>query len=87
MRNRSVVEIMVIMFASVVAFMIALLGSLIAFLEIRDPETDTGDMTKSLLSVVSLILGALLGLLAGKSQAVNDLHKRPDDTENGIGDE
>jgi hypothetical protein len=77
MRGRSVVEIMVLTFTFVVAFAILATGALVAILEIRDPAVDTGEITNTLLSIVAGILGALLGLLAGKSTVGTDMDKRP----------
>ena len=88
MGNRSVVELMVMMFACIIAIVILGLGTVIVFLEVRDPETDTALLSHTLMGLVSGILGALLGLVAGRG-SVNgggnaDLHKRPDDTSNGL---
>jgi hypothetical protein len=77
MRNRSVIEIMVLTFTFVVAFAILATGALVAILEIRDPAVDTEGITNSLLSIVAGILGALLGLLAGKSAVGTDMDKPP----------
>ena len=77
MKNRSVIEIMVIAFTFIVTFFIVGLGILIVVVESRDPEADTGIIANTLASLVSGILGALLGLIAGRSSAVNDLHQRP----------
>ena len=80
-KNRSVVEVMVMVFTFVVAFFIVGLGVLIIFVEIRSPESDTGVLANTLGTLVSGILGALLGLIAGKSSATNNLHERPNDKE------
>jgi len=77
MRNRSVIEIMVIMFTLVVALVILGLGAVIVVVEITDPKADTAGVVRALVSVITLILGSLLGLLAGKTSMVNDLGKRP----------
>jgi hypothetical protein len=82
MRNRSVVEIMIIIFTGVVAFMIVGLGVMIIIVETTNPEADTGLIANTLMSLVSGILGALLGLIAGKA-TTSDLHGRP----NGTNDE
>jgi hypothetical protein len=79
MKNRSVIEIMVLIFTFVVGFAIVGTGTLIAILEIRDPDTDTGDLTKGLLALVSAMLGALLGLIAGKASGSGEFHERPQD--------
>jgi uncharacterized membrane protein HdeD (DUF308 family) len=88
MKGRSVIEIMVLAFTFIVAFMIIGLGVMIIIVEVNHPEADTGLIANTLMSLVSGILGALLGLIAGKSSAVSgspdDLHKRPDDTEDKL---
>lgn len=88
-RGRSVIEIMVIVFTFIVAFMIVGLGVMIIFVEVRNPEADTGLIANTLMSLVSGILGALLGLIAGKSSAVSgspdDLHKRPEGDKDNVG--
>ena len=85
MKGRSVIEIMVLAFTGIVAFMIVGLGIMIIVVEVKNPEADTGLIANTLMSLVSGILGALLGLIAGKSSAVSgspdDLHKRPDGKE------
>lgn len=70
MKGRSTVEVMVLMLTFTVCFGILATGATIAVIEIRDPSVDTSSITQSLLSLVSGILGALLGLLAGKAENV-----------------
>jgi hypothetical protein len=79
MRNRSVIEIMVLMFTFIIGFTIVGLSILILIVEVKNPEADTGIMANTIMSLVSGILGALLGLIAGKSASSgNELHNRPD---------
>jgi ABC-type dipeptide/oligopeptide/nickel transport system permease subunit len=40
---------------------------------------DTSTIVQALLTLISGILGALLGLLAGRASGGTDLHRRPDD--------
>lgn len=75
-RNRSVIEVMVLIFTFVVAFAICGLGVLIVVVEARTPEADTGVIANTLSTLVSGILGALLGLIAGKSSSFG---KKPED--------
>jgi uncharacterized membrane protein len=77
MRNRSVIEIMVITFTFVVALMIVGLGFMIIYVEARHPEADTALIANTLMSLVSGILGALLGLIAGRATG-DTLHQRAD---------
>lgn len=77
MRNRSVVEIMVLTFTFVVAFAIVATGALVAIIEIRDPDADTGQIVNGLMAAINIILGALLGLFLSKSTEGGDLSKQP----------
>lgn len=87
-KGRSVIEIMVLMFTVVVSISITGLGVLIIVVEARHPEADTALIANTLMSLISGILGALLGLIAGKSSSVtgaaNDLHERPDHTKDEV---
>jgi hypothetical protein len=83
-KDRSVIEIMIMVFTFVVGFMICGLSVLILVVEVRNPAADTGIIANTLMSLVSGILGALLGLIAGKSTAGGGLNTRPDGTDDGI---
>ena len=78
-RNRSVIEIMVLIFTFVVAFAICGLGVLIVIVEANNPEADTGVIANTLSTLVSGILGALLGLIAGKSQSASGFGSKSKD--------
>jgi hypothetical protein len=80
-KGRSVIEVMVLTFTFVVAFAICGLGVLIVIVESNNPEADTGVIANTLSTLVSGILGALLGLIAGKSQSVGGFGERPKDDE------
>jgi hypothetical protein len=87
LKGRSVIEVMVLTFTLVVAISILGLGFLIIYVELKNPEADTGLIANTLMSLISGILGALLGLIAGKSAAVggeNDLHARPDQSKDEV---
>jgi hypothetical protein len=86
-KNRSVIEIMVLVFTFIIGFFIVGLGVLIVIVEVKNPEADTGIIANTLASLVSGILGALLGLIAGKSTADSDLHKRPGGERDSLVDE
>ena len=73
------IEIMVLAFTFVVAFAICGLGVLIVVVEANNPEADTGVIANTLSTLVSGILGALLGLLAGKASNGTSLSDRPED--------
>jgi hypothetical protein len=79
MKNRSVIEVMVLVFTFVVAFAICGLGVLIVVVEANNPEADTGVIANTLSTLVSGILGALLGLIAGKSQGAGGFNNKPKD--------
>jgi hypothetical protein len=81
LKNRSVIEIMVLVFTFIVGFFIVGLSVIILIVELKNPDADTGIIANTLASLVSGILGALLGLIAGKSSAGSDLNKRSDGTE------
>jgi len=83
-RDRSVVELLVLVFTFVVGFAIIAIGATVAIVEIRDPDTDTASITQALMTLISGILGALLGLIAGRSGVVSDLHRRPGGDDNGV---
>jgi len=68
---------MVLVFTFVIGFFIVGVGVLIVIVEVRNPEADTGILANTLATLVSGILGALLGLIAGKSSQGSNLHKRP----------
>ena len=79
---------MVLAFTFVVAISILGLGFLIIYVELKNPEADTGLIANTLMSLISGILGALLGLIAGKSASVtgtgDSLHDRPSGEKNGV---
>ena len=81
MKGRSVIEIMVLFFTFIVGFSLMATGATIAIIEIRNPEADTDSATETLFTAITIVLGALLGLLAGKSGAVNELGQRPGESE------
>lgn len=79
---------MVLVFVFIVAFTLVGLGIIIMIVEIKHPEADTALLVNTMMSLVSGILGALLGLIAGKSNnpspganpLASDLDRRPDGT-------
>jgi hypothetical protein len=76
-----VIELMVIILTLVIGLTMVGFGITIAVIEIRDPEADTSQGATVLINLVSTTLGALLGLLAGRSVFSHDLGRRPDDDE------
>lgn len=65
--GRTSVELMILCFTVVVGLTILFTGATIAIMEIANPETDTSQVVDSLTAIITTILGALLGLIAGKS--------------------
>lgn len=76
-KNRSVIELMVLMFSITVSAALICTGGLVAILELKDPANNTDDLVRALTSMTAGMLGALLGLLAGKSESMG-LGSRPD---------
>lgn len=65
---------MVLILTLTVCISILGLGLSVAIIEIRDPTADTSDVMAALLSLITGIVGALLGLLAGRATAIGDIH-------------
>lgn len=78
-RGRSTVEIMVLCFTFIVTFAICGMGTLIVVVEWKNPEADTAIIASTLMSMITGILGALLGLVAGKTQSGTNLYEKPGD--------
>lgn len=68
-RNRTPIEIMVLSFTVVVSLSIISLGVGVTVLEIQHPGIDTKGAATALFNLLSGMMGALLGLLAGKADA------------------
>jgi len=78
LNSRSVVEVMTLVFTFLIAFVIVFSAVTVVVSEIINPEGDTTQVIDGLTSIITGILGALLGLLAGKSEAVNTKPPPPD---------
>lgn len=76
---------MVLVFTFVVAFSLCGLGTMIIIVELKNPEADTGLIANTLMSLISGILGALLGLIAGKASTGSDIHQRPEGGDDEMG--
>ena len=81
-KNRSVIEMMVMVFTLVVGLTIISLAMMIVWVRVTSPDTDLDRVTATLMSLLSSMLGALLGLIAGKTSA--DLHERSDDQSDSL---
>lgn len=84
MSGRSTIEIMVLMLTGTVCLSLLAIGISITVVEAVNPEADTGPAFNALADVLSMILGALLGLLAGRTERGAGLHKRPDGEQDGL---
>lgn len=78
-KNRSVIEIMVLWFSFIVGFIMLATGATIAIIKIKQPEVNTDRATDTLFTAITIVLGALLGMLSVKGAARNDLYKRTDE--------
>jgi len=79
-------ELMVLILTLVVALSLLGFGTAIAIIEIKDPTVDTSTASTVLLNLITTILGALLGLLAGKSERFNrqaSVRKEDDESDSG----
>ena len=65
-KNRSVVDIMILVFTIAVAWSIMMTGVAIIVIQIVKPHANTDRAVDAIFSLVTAILGALLGLIAGK---------------------
>jgi len=65
-KNRSVVDTMILVFTVAVAWTIMATGVAIIVIQIVKPHANTDRATDAIFGLVSAILGALLGLIAGK---------------------
>jgi hypothetical protein len=79
-KDRSTVEIMVLAFTLTASFMLVFIAGSVVAIALLNPGIDTSSISSSLLNVVSGIIGALLGLLAGKAEGVTNLTRRPGET-------
>ena len=80
-KGRSVIEIMVLWFTIIVGFIILAMGLTIMVVKITHPEANIDRAVDALFSAITLILGALLGMLTVKGSARTELNQRPDEPE------
>ena len=79
MRERSVIELLVLTLTLLVAVVIVTTAVTISFVEVRDPETDSSTAVQWLFGLTGTLVGALLGLLAGRSRFTEELSRRHDE--------
>jgi hypothetical protein len=81
MRNRSVIEIMVMIFTFCVSFCLFGFTAAIAIIKIKDPDADIDSAVDVIFTAINIIIGALLGMLTVKGSANTELTKRPEEKE------
>jgi uncharacterized membrane protein len=67
--RRRIIEILILVLTAIVGFYIVSATIIVFVTELRDPRADTSDITNRLSDIVTGILVALLGLIAGRSQS------------------
>ena len=70
---------MVLTFTFLVTVVLLVTTAVVSIAKLKNPDVDTDTATQSLFSLVSGILGALLGLIAGKAVAGKHFDVSPDD--------
>lgn len=71
MKDRSTIELMVLAFTATVCLAMLVAGVAIAVVAIVHPEADTSFAVQVLAHGIGVLMGSLLGLLAGRSSAAN----------------
>ena len=72
-KNRTVIETMIILFTGVVVFVMMSMATAIVIIEIQSGgDADTDRAVDGLVALITTILGALLGLIAGKATTNGD---------------
>lgn len=66
LRHRSTVDLLVLTLTVTVCSALLLIGAGILLVKVRDPAADVSAAAQALFGAVSLILGALLGMLPGR---------------------
>lgn len=74
---------MVLVFTYTAGGSVMILGASIAWISIRHPSTDIHGATTAYIALLSSIIGALLGLIAGKSIQGSILSERKEDKKDG----
>lgn len=75
--DRTTLELMVLALTVTICLSLLMTGASIVVIELVHPEADTSSAIAGLSSSLSMILGALLGLLAGRGERVAALADRP----------
>jgi hypothetical protein len=67
LRDRTTADVVTLLFATTVTTALILAAVTIAVVEVTSPETDTTLITENLYDVLKILLGAVLGYLAGRA--------------------
>jgi len=81
MNKRSTIDIVVIIFAAVVAVSIIAAIVMVSIISVVSPSVDTSTTLDYVYGVVTTILGSLIGLIAGQAKGRADA--KVEDTDNG----
>jgi energy-converting hydrogenase Eha subunit A len=65
--RRDAIATLILVLTGVIAFYIVAATLLVIIIELNDPSADTSGIVGSLSAMITGILGALLGLIAGRS--------------------
>jgi len=76
-KGRSVIEIMVLWFSFIVGFILLATGGTISIVKLLHPETNMDRATDTLFTAITIVLGALLGMLTVRGAATTDMRQRP----------
>ncbi len=76
MKDRSTIELMVLAFTVTVCLVMLVTGIAISVIAIVHPEADTSFAVQILAHGIGVLMGSLLGLLAGRSSAANSMITR-----------
>lgn len=68
LNDRPVPEIVVVIVAATVGVLLVAAVVLVGVLEIQHPETDTESAITSITNTITLLVGAVVGFLAGRSK-------------------
>lgn len=77
--NRSVIEIMVLAFTFIVGVVMIMTAVMVCVIKINDPEANVDRAINVLYTAITIIIGALLGMLTVQGAGRKELDRRPDE--------
>ena len=83
MRDRSVLEIAVLILTLVVGITLVVTAVTVSIVKIRSPATDISAAAEPLFNAVSTLIGALVGLLVGRTRAAREFRQQAKDDDDG----